>query len=252
MSPSFLPAPRRSARTGPGRTARAPSAAPGDRAPPSVRREGGARRQHGRRQRGVPGFRADALRREHPTIACAPPRRRSGREPRLQSIATSIIRGFRGRDARYRPRKKVEQAGATSTLKHMLRKLLAARTVDRHNPFRFAQFERGEQRDIIRAGGGRDSGRGGDRLHRLPPCWCGSSAYQVKAAVHPHRIFFRALHALTATMNFRRSAKECTRPTTFRLLKSAVFRSLPFWRPASVGARFPCPRSSPLKQVRAP
>ncbi len=41
-------------------------------------------------------------------------------------------------------------------------KFLAARTVDRHNPFRFAQFERGEQRDIIRAGGGRDNGRGGD------------------------------------------------------------------------------------------
>src|SRR5271166_1255419 len=62
----------------------------------------------------------------------------------------------------------------------MLGKLLAARTVDRYNPFRFAQFERGEQRDIIRVGGGRDSGRGGDRLHRLPPCWCGSSAYQVR------------------------------------------------------------------------
>src|SRR5271169_4397858 len=55
-----------------------------------------------------------------------------------------------------------------------------ARTVDRYNPFRFAQFERGEQRDIIRVGGGRDSGRGDDRLHRLPPCWCGSSAYQVR------------------------------------------------------------------------
>src|SRR5271166_3885444 len=80
---------------------------------------------------------------------------------------------------RPRPRKKVEQAAAVSTLDHMLGKLLAARTVDRHNPFLFAQFERGEQRDIIRAGGGRDSGRGGDGLHRLPPCWCGSSAYQV-------------------------------------------------------------------------
>ena len=81
---------------------------------------------------------------------------------------------------RPRPRKKVEQASAVSTLDPMLGKLVAARTVDRHNPFRFAQFERGEQRDIIRAGGGRDSGRGGDRLHRLPPCWCGSSAYQVR------------------------------------------------------------------------
>ena len=72
------------------------------------------------------------------------------------------------------------QASAVSTLNHMLGKLLAARIVDRHNPFRFTQFERGVQRDIIRAGGGRDSGRGGDRLHRLPPCWCGSSAYQVR------------------------------------------------------------------------
>ena len=61
----------------------------------------------------------------------------------------------------------------------MLGKLFASRTVDRHNPFGFAQFERGEQRDIIREGGGRDSGRGGDGLPRLPPCWCGSSAYQV-------------------------------------------------------------------------
>src|SRR5271165_5090153 len=81
---------------------------------------------------------------------------------------------------RSRARKKVEQAGAVSALDHMLGKLLAARPVDRHNPFRFAQFERGEQRDIMRAGGGRDSGRGGDRLHRLPPGWRGSSAYQVR------------------------------------------------------------------------
>src|SRR5208337_2604702 len=46
--------------------------------------------------------------------------------------------------------------------------------------FRFAQFERGEQRDTIRPGGGRDNGRGGDKIHRLPPCWCGRSAYQVR------------------------------------------------------------------------
>src|SRR5271157_2769661 len=81
---------------------------------------------------------------------------------------------------RSRARKKVEQAGAVSALDHMLGKLLAARTVDRHNPLGFAQFERGEQRVIIRAGGGRDNGRGGDGLHRLPPCWWGSSAYQVR------------------------------------------------------------------------
>src|SRR5208337_312294 len=42
------------------------------------------------------------------------------------------------------------------------------------------QFERGEQRDTIRPGGGRDNGRGGDKIHRLPPCWCGRSAYQVR------------------------------------------------------------------------
>jgi hypothetical protein len=66
---------------------------------------------------------------------------------------------------RPRPRKKVEQAGAVSTLNHRLGELLAARAVDRHNPFRFAQLERGEQRDIIRAGGGRDNGRGGDGIH---------------------------------------------------------------------------------------
>ena len=80
---------------------------------------------------------------------------------------------------RPRPRKKVEQAGAVPALDRMPGILLAARTVDRHNPFRFAQFERGEQRGIIRAGGGRDNGRGGNE-HRLPPCWRGSSAYQVR------------------------------------------------------------------------
>jgi hypothetical protein len=79
---------------------------------------------------------------------------------------------------RPRPRKKVEQTGAVSALDRMPGILLAARTVDRHNPFRLAQFERGEQRGIIRSGGGRDNGRGGDE-HQLPPCWCGSSAYQV-------------------------------------------------------------------------
>src|SRR5208282_6070228 len=36
---------------------------------------------------------------------------------------------------RPRPRKKVEQAGAVSALDHMPGKFLAARTVDRHNPF---------------------------------------------------------------------------------------------------------------------
>src|ERR1700689_2130693 len=80
---------------------------------------------------------------------------------------------------RPRPRKKVDEAGAVSTFDQMLGKLLAARAVDRHHPFRLAQFERGEQRGIIRADGGRDNGRRGDQLHRLPPCWCGSSAYQV-------------------------------------------------------------------------
>src|SRR5271157_5056291 len=69
-------------------------------------------------------------------------------------------------------------------------KLLAARTVDRHNPFRFAQFERGEQRDIIRAGGGRDNGRRGDRIHRLPPCWWWKLSLPSPAAVHPHRICY--------------------------------------------------------------
>ena len=49
------------------------------------------------------------------------------------------------------PGKKVEQAGAVPAHDGpVLGKLLAARTVDRHNPFQFAQFERGEQRDIIR------------------------------------------------------------------------------------------------------
>ena len=52
---------------------------------------------------------------------------------------------------RPRPRKKVKQPSAVSTLDHMLGKLLAAGTVDRDNPFRFAQFERGEQRDTPRA-----------------------------------------------------------------------------------------------------
>ena len=80
---------------------------------------------------------------------------------------------------RPRPRKKVDEAAAVSTRDHMLGKLLAAQAVDRHDPFRFAQFQRGEQRGIFRAGGGHDNGRAGDRSHRLPPCWCGSSAYQV-------------------------------------------------------------------------
>jgi hypothetical protein len=69
-------------------------------------------------------------------------------DDRLDLHAGALL-GFRPR-----PRKKVEQAGAVSTLNHMLGKLLTARAVDRHNPFRFAQLERGEQRDIIRACGG--------------------------------------------------------------------------------------------------
>ena len=43
------------------------------------------------------------------------------------------------------------QAGAVPTLDNMLGKLLAARTVDRHNPFRFAQFERGDLISFARA-----------------------------------------------------------------------------------------------------
>src|SRR5271165_671824 len=53
-----------------------------------------------------------------------------------------------------------------------------------------------EANSIIRAGGGRDSGRGGDRLHRLPPCWCGSSAYQVRPPSARIGSFLRASHAL--------------------------------------------------------
>src|SRR5271165_2480908 len=53
-----------------------------------------------------------------------------------------------------------------------------------------------EANSIIRAGGGRDSGRGGDRLHRLPPCWWGSSACQVRPPSTRIGSFLRASHAL--------------------------------------------------------
>src|SRR5208282_5607359 len=118
---------------------------------------------------------------------------------------------------RPRPGKKVEQAGAVPTLNPMPGKLLAARTVDRHNPFRFAQFERGEQSDIIRAGGGRDSGRRGDRLHRLPPCWWWKLSLPSPAAVHPHRIFFRALHALTVDHTGGRAGSSARRLPTLHI-----------------------------------
>jgi hypothetical protein len=86
-----------------------------------------------------------------------------------------------------RSRKKVEQAVAVTARDRMPGKFLAARTVDRYNPFRLAQFEQSEQRGIIRWGAGRNNGRGGDGLYlvasmlvwklslpspgRRPPAW---------------------------------------------------------------------------------
>src|ERR1700692_4686922 len=61
---------------------------------------------------------------------------------------------------------------------------------------------------IIRAGGGRDSGRGGDRLHRLPPCWCGSSAYQVG----PPSTRIGSFSALLSSDALSRS--RCARPVS--------------------------------------
>jgi hypothetical protein len=66
---------------------------------------------------------------------------------------------------RPQPGKQVEQASPVPALDTMPGKLLAARAVDRHNPSRFAQFERDEQRGIMRPDGGRDRGRRGDGLH---------------------------------------------------------------------------------------
>src|ERR1700759_1639766 len=73
---------------------------------------------------------------------------------------------------RFQARKKDEQRTAVTAGNDMLGKLLLARTVGCHQPLRFAQFERGEQRVRVISGGGLDSGCGGLGLHRGPPCWC--------------------------------------------------------------------------------
>src|ERR1700758_2140784 len=73
---------------------------------------------------------------------------------------------------RRQPRKKDEQRSSVTARNDMLGKLLLARTVGCHQPLRFAQFERGEQRVRVISGGGLDNGCGGLGRHRGPPCWC--------------------------------------------------------------------------------
>src|SRR6516225_6231218 len=103
---------------------------------------------------------------------------------------TTAFTGARQRCSAFPPAAKtVEQAGAVSPLNDRLGKLLAARAVDRHHPFRFAQFERGEQRDIIRADGGCDCGRRGDGLHLVASMLLWKLSLPSRAAVHPHRVF---------------------------------------------------------------
>jgi hypothetical protein len=104
---------------------------------------------------------------------------------------TTAFTGARQRCSAFPPAAKtVEQAGAVSPLNDRLGKLLAARAVDRHHPFRFAQFERGEQRDIISFARTAVA----TTVVEVAVCIVASKlvwklSLPSPAAVHPHRIF---------------------------------------------------------------
>src|ERR1700751_907309 len=90
---------------------------------------------------------------------------------------------------RFQARKKDEQQSAVTARNDIRGKLLLARTVGGHQPLRFAQFERGEQRVRVISGGGLDSGCGGLGLHRGLHAGVWKLSLPTQAAVHPPRIF---------------------------------------------------------------
>src|ERR1700761_3700778 len=117
---------------------------------------------------------------------------------------------------RLQARKKDEQRSAGTAGNDMLGKLLLTRTVGGHQPLRFAQFERGEQRVRVISDGGLDSGCGGLGLHRGLHAGVWKLSLPTQATVHPHRIFCRASSSRWRTSAIARSASmspplDCSR-----------------------------------------
>src|SRR5271166_3802441 len=54
-------------------------------------------------------------------------------------------------------------------------------------------------------------------MHRLPPCWWWKLSLPSPAAVHPHRIFFRALDALTVDHTGGRAGSSARRLPTLHI-----------------------------------